>query len=148
MRTRPRLSVQEYRSRVILHSQKRAKERYDIYKLGDVFSIARMIKTELEAPKRNYNKVFTLYRETKTSNRWHYIVNWNKQYYWVVWNGTLQTIQTFMPTDGLQHKIPKFTNSVIAYLSSRGLIDTSKYRVADVMKVSSVEVDALANSNP
>jgi len=147
MKVKPRIPETLYKSRVILHSQKRAKERYDIYLITDVYSINRVIRSELEAKNPNPNTLLLLYRENKKSNRFHYLVYWRNNYYWVVWNDTLKTIHTFMPTDGLQTRISRFTNSVAAFLSCRGLIDMQQYRRMKILNISKKKPSALVHSD-
>jgi hypothetical protein len=124
-----------YKKNVIVHSQKRAKERYDLWITTDVYSMSRLIRSEMDKSHPDPKHVVILYRETKLSCKFHLLVNWRNKHFWVVWNGDLNAIQTFLSIERLQEKVHKFTNSVIAYLGRLGLINTQPAFVIDVIRV-------------
>lgn len=135
MKSKKKITKSVHKTRIILHSQKRAKERYGIWMSTDIYSIAHVLRSELETHNPNPNTVLFLYRENKTSSQYHYLITWRNNYYWIVWNDKLKTIHTFLPTNGLQNKISKLTNSVIAFLSTKGLIDIKLCHIFDVIRV-------------
>lgn len=140
-----------YKSSVIKHSKKRAKERYDLWIDTDVFQLTKLIKGEMEVGEPNPKHMIILYRETKYSEKFHLLVNWRNKYYWVVWNNDLKTIQTFLSTERLIEKVSKFSNSVIAYLGVRGFLDIEPCMLIDVMQLhpqQDVVITSVADSEP
>ncbi len=127
----------------IKHTEKRAKERYDIWIPTDVFLIAKEIKKFHDANKGGQhivccgvnNNVTLLYREKRNSDKYHYLIEWRNKYYWAVWAENLDTINTFLPLDGLKFRIGFMTNSVAGLLSSKNLIELEKYNLLDISKV-------------
>lgn len=124
-----------YKSSVIKHSKRRAKERYDLWIDTDVYQITKLIKSEMEVANPNPKHMIILYRETKYSEKFHLLVNWRNKYFWVVWNNDLKTIQTFLSTERLIERVSKFSNSVIGYLGVRGFIDIEPCALIDVFQV-------------
>lgn len=144
MKSKQRKGDSLHKKNIIKHTGKRARERYNLWSEQDVFFICREIKQYISifsgtsSEQNSITKsggVIFLYRETRISEKYHYLIEWRNKYYWAVWNNLLQTINTFLPLDGLRDKIGRMNNSTVGFLSARNLINLDDYQILNVVRV-------------
>lgn len=133
--------LSRHQKNVVRHSEKRARERYDIWMPYEIDLIAKDIKKFRDngnvclAINKQSLPVMFLYQETRFNrDKFHYLVEHRHKFYWAVWNSSLQTINTFLPLEGLKHRIGFMSNSIVGFLSARGLINLDDYQQFEVRK--------------
>jgi hypothetical protein len=127
-----------HKKRVVSHTVKRAKERYNIWFPDEIHEIAKMIKKFRDSGNsmmlEKASTVMLLFREKRDATKFHYLVEFRNKYYWAVWAASMQTINTFLPLEGLKTRIGFMSNSIVGFLSSRNLINLDEYKQFDVVK--------------
>lgn len=127
-----------HKKNIVKHTEKRARERYGLWFEADIFFITREIKKYISTEENLLSKsggVIFLYRERNISEKYHYLIEWRNKYYWAVWNSLMQTINTFLPLDGLKDRIGRMNNSTVGFLSARNLINLDDYQIMKVVRV-------------
>lgn len=123
-----------HKKNIITHTENRARERYGLWLQTDIIQLSKIVKAAHKNQSSD-SQVMFLYKENRATDKFHYLIDWHGKHYWIVWNTTMETIQTFMPLVGLVNRIGRFTNSVVGFLMSRGLVSIDDIRVFSILRV-------------
>lgn len=130
---------EHHKKHVVIHAEKRAKERYGLWFPDEVLMIAKEIKRFRDNGSNMFvgrnNPVMLLYRERRDPTKVHYLIEFRLKFYWAVWATHMQTINTFLPLDGLKSKLGNMSNSIAGFLAAKNLINVDEYKLCDVGEV-------------